>query len=131
MAEGVLAAALGRGVMPGAVSVTAVAPETIAAPQFQPRRSTQATSGNCATQDAKPTTRHNRPMEMLRKARTTTGSNWLPEHLTSSCRAAETLTGFRYGRTAVITSEEAATATVRHPSELCSPASPSGCPVPS
>lgn len=104
IADGVLAAALAFGDIPGAVSVKAVVPETIAAPQFQPRRSTQATSGSWAIHDAKPTTRQSRPIEMLRNARTTTGSNWLPEHLTSSCRAADTLTGLRYGRTAVMTS---------------------------
>jgi hypothetical protein len=49
-----------------------------------------------------------------------------PEHLTSSCRAAETLTGLRYGRIAVMTSYESATTTMRPASEIWSPARPRG-----
>ena len=58
---------------PGAVSPTAVAPATIAAPQFQPRRSTQPISGSCAIHDPSPTTRQSLPMEMLRKAEPPSG----------------------------------------------------------
>src|SRR5579863_8122448 len=41
-------------------------------------------SGICEIQALAPTVRHRRPSEMLRKARTTTGSNCAPEHATSS-----------------------------------------------
>jgi hypothetical protein len=92
------------GSSPGTVRPMAVVPDMIAAPQFQPRRSTQPMIGSCAIHEPSPTTRQRRPTEMLRNARTTTGSNCAPEHRTSSSRAADTLTGLRYGRTAVITS---------------------------
>ena len=83
--DGVVANGEGLGIIPGAVSAMAVEPETIAVPQFQPRRSIQATIGICAIHEPNPTTRHSRPIPMLRKARTTTGSNCAPEHFTSSC----------------------------------------------
>ena len=94
----------GLGTRPGAVRPMAVVPDMIAAPQFHPSRSTQPITGSCAIHEPIPTTRQRRPTEMLRNARTTTGSNCAPEHLTSSWRAAVTPIGFRYGRTAVITS---------------------------
>ena len=73
------------GTIPGAVRPSAVVPDMTAAPQFHPSRSTQPISGSCAIQEPIPTTRQRRPTEMFRKARTTTGSNCAPEHLTSSC----------------------------------------------
>src|SRR5580700_4024799 len=95
--------ALGR--TPGTAIPSAVVPVAIAAaPQFMPRRWIHASSESCATHEPRPTTRQSRPIEMLRKARTTIGSNCEPEHLTSSWRAAETPRDFRYGRAAVITS---------------------------
>ncbi len=123
--------ASGVGSIPGATSPSAVDPDTIALPHWNPRPFTQVSSGSCAIHDPAPTTRQSRPTEMFRNALTTVGSNCAPEHRTSSCRAAMTPIGRRYGRTAVITSYESATATIRPAREIFSAASARGYPLPS
>jgi hypothetical protein len=70
-------------------------------------------------------------METLRNALTITGSNWLPAQRVNSVRAATGLIAFLYDRTAVITSKESATETMRAASEISSPDNPKGYPEPS
>jgi hypothetical protein len=60
------------------------------------------------------------------RARTTTGSKWVPAQATSSARAASRFIGLLYERTAVIASKESATVTMREPSLMARPARPPG-----
>jgi hypothetical protein len=64
--------------------------------------------------------------EMLRNARTISGSNCPPAQSASSLLAAHTAMGFLYERAAVIVSYESATVTILPPSEMEPPASPFG-----
>jgi hypothetical protein len=61
------------------------------------------------------------PEEMLRKARTITGSNCVPATRMSSWRDATTLMGRLYGRGAVMTSYTSATETIRAAREISCP----------
>ena len=79
-----------------------------------------------ASQAVKPTVRHSRLIEIVRKARTRVGSRWVPEERTSSRRAAATPIGRLYGRAAVIVSKASTTATMRAPREISRPRSPWG-----
>jgi hypothetical protein len=67
-----------------------------------------------------------RGVDTLSIARTTRGSNCVPEHFFSSRRAASRPTGLRYERAAVMTSNVSATATMRAPRQIWSALRPSG-----
>ena len=51
------------------------------------RRGSSPRNGICASHATGPAATRRRPREIWRKARTTTGSNWVPEHRVSSARA--------------------------------------------
>ena len=85
-----------------------------------------ATNGTCASTVSGPITLRKRLAEILRKARTTTGSNWLPAFSLSSRSANRGLNAAWYERRAVIASKASATATMRAPKAISLPASRSG-----
>ena len=91
----------------------------------------RASRGACASQDTGPTMSRMLLREVATNARTSRGSNCVPEQRTSSARASLELAGSLYDRDDVITSKTSAIATMRPARGICSPASPRGYPVPS
>ena len=73
-----------------------------------------------------PTDQSSRGSEMARKARTMTGSKWLPAHAVSSARALSVDRAALYDRAAVIVSNASTTAIARPASEIALPCSPAG-----
>ena len=61
---------------------------------------------------------------MARNARTTIGSNCSPASFAISTRAVEAFTAWPYERRVVMASKVSATATMRAPKQICSPAKP-------
>lgn len=84
------------------------------------------TIGNPASQAVGPIANSTRRCGTASRARTTTGSNWVPAQATISCSAASRFIGLLYGRIAVIASKQSATLTIRAPGLIASPARPSG-----
>ena len=98
----------------------------VAAPCVAPAATAVGKSGSWASHDSGPMATRSRPSDTFRNARTTAGSNWVPEQRASSARASADEIGFWYDRTDVITSYASATDTMRPATEMSSPASPRG-----
>ena len=79
-----------------------------------------------ASHDTGPVARRRRGTEMLRNARTTVGSKWVPADRASSARACADEIGCLYERADVITSKASATATIRAESAMSVPPRPAG-----
>jgi hypothetical protein len=86
----------------------------------------RASSGAWLSQETGPITSRIRPSEMFRNARTSAGSNCVPEHAVSSARASSGVAGSLYERIEVITSKTSAIATIRPASGMSEPATPRG-----
>jgi hypothetical protein len=85
-----------------------------------------ARNGVAPNQLSGPIASRSRGVDTASIALTTLGSNCVPAQSLSSRSAAARLIGLRYDRAAVITSNASATATMRAPRQIRSPASPSG-----
>ena len=91
----------------------------------------RAATNQAVAHDSGPITRRRLLVDRLKKARTTSGSKWVPAHRASSARASWAERGCWYERTEVITSNTSATATMRAGIEMAYPLMPFGYPVPS
>jgi hypothetical protein len=83
-------------------------------------------NGTWASDANAPPARRNFGSETLRKARTISGLKWVPEQRVSSARASQSDIADLYDRTAVITSNESATATIAAARGMSWPASRRG-----
>ena len=114
----------------------AVPRPTVNAMAAAPEPSTAGTAGTALNSDpmigavlsdeSGPAARDTRPTETLNMARTTAGSNCVPEPRVSSSRAADIGSGFLYALAAVMTAKASATATIRALKAISSLRSPLG-----
>jgi hypothetical protein len=111
--------------MPESAVIDTVGPAAMA-PTCAVARGITVRNGNSATQAANPSDQCSRPSEMFNRARTTAGSNCVPLWRANSSRASVAFIGFLYDRTAVMTSKESATLTIRAANAMSSPESPRG-----
>ena len=88
---------------PATIANVIAASEEAAVPAAPPTGMRPRT-GSSAIHESGPITSRSRPMEMLRNARTTSGSNWVPAQRASSARASAGDIAVLYERTDVITS---------------------------
>ena len=120
-----------------ALMASAVAPAAVAAPAAladpaapavtcDPMSCRSRRYGRCVSRASGPVAHSSRGSDTDRKARTTSGSKWVPAQRTSSSRAARVVRGSWYGRAAVIDSYASTTPITRPASEISSPASPIG-----
>ena len=86
----------------------------------------RARSGACESQESGPITSRILPREMFTKARTSRGSNCVPEQRAISFRASVAPPAALYDRVDVITSNTSAIATMRPANGIASPAIPRG-----
>jgi hypothetical protein len=111
---------------PPAVNAAAPTATCVVVIKAWPVTLSRARKGTSANHETGPTTHRSRPIEMFNSALTISGSNCWPAQRVSSFRAATGLRAFLYERTAVMTSNASATATMRAPSEISSPDRPNG-----
>jgi hypothetical protein len=86
----------------------------------------RARRGAWVSQETGPITSRILPREMFTNARTSAGSNCVPEHRVSSVRASSGVAGSLYERIEVITSKTSAIATIRPARGISAPAIPRG-----